>query len=157
MSEKLEPQNTTQTEGQENAPKDPSKLTFESAFTRRRILAAYWLVILLAIPLWWRYTSISRLSLPESRIQSLAAKQVRHTWSSFASLVYVNLHILTTLTVAFRYPCTCQVKRKGAPCGCSRSRCRKVVEGGSEGVGGSVDRIRDQSESGYLRLPEFTS
>ena len=80
MSEKLEPQNTTQTEGQENAPKDPSKLTFESAFTRRRILAAYWLVILLAIPLWWRYTSISRLSLPESRIQSLAAGQVRHTW-----------------------------------------------------------------------------
>ncbi|KAK7681393.1 hypothetical protein QCA50_015485 [Cerrena zonata] len=56
-------------------PKDPSKLTFESAFTRRRILASYWLVILLAVPLWWSYTSISRLSLPESRIQALAGKQ----------------------------------------------------------------------------------
>lgn len=55
---------------------DLSKLAFESTPVRRRIIASYWLVILLAIPLWWKTTSIDRLSLPESRVRSLGSKQV---------------------------------------------------------------------------------
>lgn len=55
---------------------DTSKLAFESIFTRRRIVASYWLVILLAIPLWWKATSIDRLSLPESRVRAVVDKRV---------------------------------------------------------------------------------
>ena len=58
-------------------PVDLSKLTFETATNRRRIVTAYWLVVLLAIPLWWKTTSIDRLSLPDSRVHALANKQVR--------------------------------------------------------------------------------
>ena len=56
---------------------DPSRLSFESVWTRRRILASYWLVVVLAIPLWWKATSIDRLSLPESRVRGLSKKEVR--------------------------------------------------------------------------------
>ena len=58
-------------------PIDISKITFESVSNRRRIIASYWLVVLLAIPLWWKTTSIDRLSLPESRVHGLSGKQVR--------------------------------------------------------------------------------
>ncbi|KAH9947537.1 phosphatidylinositol-glycan biosynthesis class S protein [Amylocystis lapponica] len=47
---------------------NPTQLTFESVLTRRYILASYWLVVLLAVPLWWTTTSIDRLSLPASRV-----------------------------------------------------------------------------------------
>ena len=58
-------------------PVDLSQVTFESVPNRRRIIGAYWVVVLLAIPLWWKTTSIDRLSLPESRVRSLSGKQVR--------------------------------------------------------------------------------
>ncbi|KAI0696818.1 phosphatidylinositol-glycan biosynthesis class S protein-domain-containing protein [Cytidiella melzeri] len=58
-------------------PVDPSRLSFESVVTRRRIIASYWVVVLLAIPLWWRMTSIDRLSLPESRVSALNAQYLR--------------------------------------------------------------------------------
>ncbi|KAF8649614.1 hypothetical protein AX16_005704 [Volvariella volvacea WC 439] len=50
--------------------RDPSKLFHQHSFTRRLIIASYWLVILAAVPLWWRTTSIERLSLPTSRVRS---------------------------------------------------------------------------------------
>lgn len=45
----------------------------------RSILLAYWLVVLICIPIWWSMTSIERLSLPNSRIlhQEEAVKDVR--------------------------------------------------------------------------------
>jgi phosphatidylinositol glycan class S len=48
----------------------------QSASTRRLILASFWLVIIIAIPLWWSATSIERLSLPSSLVLSEADKQL---------------------------------------------------------------------------------
>ncbi|KAJ3484833.1 hypothetical protein NLI96_g5363 [Meripilus lineatus] len=55
---------------------DPSTLSFESLWSRRRIIASYWLVVLLAVPLWWKATSIDRLSLPENRVRGLSGKEI---------------------------------------------------------------------------------
>ncbi|KAI0754377.1 phosphatidylinositol-glycan biosynthesis class S protein-domain-containing protein [Daedaleopsis nitida] len=55
---------------------DPARLCFESDRTRRYIISSYWLVILLAIPLWWQTTSIDRLALPASRVQAERQREV---------------------------------------------------------------------------------
>lgn len=47
--------------------KDPSTVFFQSSPTRRLVLASYWVLILLAVPLWWKTTSIERLALPTAR------------------------------------------------------------------------------------------
>jgi Phosphatidylinositol-glycan biosynthesis class S protein len=57
--------------------RDPSKLSFQSDRTRRSILGAYWLVIFLALPLWWHTTSIERLSLPSSRVFTQAETELQ--------------------------------------------------------------------------------
>ncbi|KAI0052134.1 hypothetical protein FA95DRAFT_1602095 [Auriscalpium vulgare] len=57
--------------------KDPSSLLFEQPRVRRTILASYWAVIILAVPLWWSTTSIERLSLPVSRVSTNEDKQLR--------------------------------------------------------------------------------
>ncbi|KAG6831710.1 hypothetical protein H0H87_004367 [Tephrocybe sp. NHM501043] len=54
---------------------DPSKLFFQVEYVRRSIIAAYWAIIILALPLWWRTTSIERLALPSSRV----VEQARHS------------------------------------------------------------------------------
>ncbi|KAI5116254.1 hypothetical protein M0805_009538 [Coniferiporia weirii] len=51
-------------------------VSFQSDKTLRKILFSYWLVVLLAVPLWWTTTSITRLSLPEGRVNALDAKQL---------------------------------------------------------------------------------
>lgn len=56
--------------------RDPSTLFFQKDTTRRSIIASYWLVFLLASPLWWYTTSIQRLSLPTSRVQTQSRKQL---------------------------------------------------------------------------------
>jgi len=58
-------------------PRDPSKFTFQAANTRRSIIAAYWVIIILAAPLWWSTTSIQRLPLPSDRIFSQAKRGLR--------------------------------------------------------------------------------
>ena len=58
---------------------DPSQLSFEQPRTRRYIIASYWLVVLLAIPLWWKTTSIDRLSLPASRVYAQRKREVPQT------------------------------------------------------------------------------
>ncbi|EIN08399.1 hypothetical protein PUNSTDRAFT_103264 [Punctularia strigosozonata HHB-11173 SS5] len=45
--------------------------------TRPRILASYWAIILLAVPLWWWATSIERLSLPEDEIWDISEQKLR--------------------------------------------------------------------------------
>ncbi|KAL1665216.1 phosphatidylinositol-glycan biosynthesis class S protein-domain-containing protein [Schizophyllum commune] len=63
---------------QPNSPlKDPSKIHYQANHVRRLIIASYWLVIVLALPLWWRTTSIERLRLPQGRIGSLGDKSLR--------------------------------------------------------------------------------
>jgi phosphatidylinositol glycan class S len=57
--------------------KDPSKLIYQADKTRRSILAAYWIVILLALPLWWYTTAVERLSLPSSRVLAQSVKELR--------------------------------------------------------------------------------
>jgi phosphatidylinositol glycan class S len=57
--------------------KDPSKLIYQADKTRRSILAAYWIAILLALPLWWYTTAVERLSLPASRVFAHSAKELR--------------------------------------------------------------------------------
>ena len=56
--------------------KEPSTLPFEQPRTRVWILTSYLLLVVLALPLWWSTTSIERLSLPTSRVDSLRSKQV---------------------------------------------------------------------------------
>lgn len=48
--------------------KDPQTLSFQRPTIRRLILASYWLVILIAVPFWWRLTSIERRALPSNRV-----------------------------------------------------------------------------------------
>lgn len=50
------------------APRDPSLLFYQKDYLRRSIIIAYWIVIILALPLWWSTTSIKRLSLPSTRL-----------------------------------------------------------------------------------------
>lgn len=57
--------------------RDPSKLFYQKDTTRRYIISAYWLIIVLAIPLWWSTTSIERLSLPSNRVTSQARSHLR--------------------------------------------------------------------------------
>uniref|UniRef100_D8QHB6 GPI transamidase component PIG-S n=1 Tax=Schizophyllum commune (strain H4-8 / FGSC 9210) TaxID=578458 RepID=D8QHB6_SCHCM len=57
--------------------KDPSKIYYQANHVRRLIIASYWLVIFLALPLWWKTTSIERLSLPQGRIGALGDKNLR--------------------------------------------------------------------------------
>ncbi|KAI0631265.1 phosphatidylinositol-glycan biosynthesis class S protein-domain-containing protein [Trametes polyzona] len=59
-----------------SSPPDPAKLCFESVRTRRLIIASYWAVVLLAIPLWWKTTSIERLSLPTSRVYAQRSREL---------------------------------------------------------------------------------
>ncbi|KAK0449747.1 phosphatidylinositol-glycan biosynthesis class S protein-domain-containing protein [Desarmillaria tabescens] len=55
--------------GHETPLRDPSSIFFQSDRVRRLIIASYWVVILLATPLWWHTTSIERLSLPTAQVQ----------------------------------------------------------------------------------------
>ncbi|EPS98289.1 hypothetical protein FOMPIDRAFT_1126904 [Fomitopsis schrenkii] len=51
-------------------------LAFESPLTRRSIIASYFLVILLALPLWWNTTSIERQALPISRVSAQTGREL---------------------------------------------------------------------------------
>ncbi|RDX43117.1 hypothetical protein OH76DRAFT_1410447, partial [Lentinus brumalis] len=55
---------------------DPAQLCFENVRTRRYIIASYWLVVILAIPLWWKTTSIERLALPASRVHAASRREI---------------------------------------------------------------------------------
>lgn len=54
--------------------RDPSTLFYQQDGIRRSVVTAYWIVIILAIPLWWSTTSIERLALPDSSIQQQAQR-----------------------------------------------------------------------------------
>ena len=56
--------------------RNPSTLFFQTDSVRRSIVASYWLVILLALPLWWHSTSIERLPLPSARVLQQVSKRV---------------------------------------------------------------------------------
>lgn len=53
---------------------------FQEDGLRRKILAAYWIAVIIGLPLWWSTTSIIRLSLPEARVQALNALQTVLHW-----------------------------------------------------------------------------
>ncbi|KAI6148739.1 phosphatidylinositol-glycan biosynthesis class S protein-domain-containing protein [Pisolithus tinctorius] len=55
--------------------KDPQSLSFQRPIIRRLILGSYWVVILFAIPFWWRLTSIERIALPSSRVHAQLEKR----------------------------------------------------------------------------------
>ncbi|KAF7426157.1 GPI transamidase component [Pleurotus ostreatus] len=57
--------------------REPSTIFFQSDNVRRTIIASYWIIIILALPLWWKTTSIERLSLPSSRVRNQASKALR--------------------------------------------------------------------------------
>ena len=48
--------------------KEPQRLAFESAKIRRLVLCSYWAIVILALPFWWRLTSIERTALPSGRV-----------------------------------------------------------------------------------------
>ena len=64
---------------------DPALLCFESIRTRRHIISSYWLVVFLALPLWWKTTSIDRLALPTSRVHAESQQKVYFARSTFIS------------------------------------------------------------------------
>lgn len=67
--------------------KEPSTLSFEQPRTRVWILTSYLLLVVLAVPLWWSTTSIERLSLPISRVDSVGNKEVsRHLNGCYETL-----------------------------------------------------------------------
>jgi Phosphatidylinositol-glycan biosynthesis class S protein len=47
------------------------QLHHQSDTTRRSIIATYWIVVVLCLPIWWNLTSIERLGLPKTRIERL--------------------------------------------------------------------------------------
>lgn len=55
---------------QSHGLKEPQRLPFESPRVRRLVLASYWTVIILALPFWWRLTSIERTALPSDRVRT---------------------------------------------------------------------------------------
>ncbi|EDR08213.1 uncharacterized protein LACBIDRAFT_297633 [Laccaria bicolor S238N-H82] len=66
---------------------DPLRdLFFQRDATRRSIIASYWLVIILALPLWWHTTTIHRLSLPSSRVEAIAHNEL---------LIPINICLVT--------------------------------------------------------------
>lgn len=50
--------------------KEPQRLYFESPKIRRLVLGSYWTIIILALPFWWRLTSIERTALPSDRVRA---------------------------------------------------------------------------------------
>ena len=60
-----------------NSLRDPSAIYYQNDGLRRSIIIAYWVVILLALPLWWSTTSIQRLSLPSSRVQEQSQRRLQ--------------------------------------------------------------------------------
>jgi Phosphatidylinositol-glycan biosynthesis class S protein len=48
-------------------------IPFQLPKTRLRIVASYWLIFILGLPLWWITTSIERLALPVERVKSVAS------------------------------------------------------------------------------------
>lgn len=44
--------------------------------SRRYILIFYWAVVLLAVPFWWKTTSIERQSIPERRVKEQTGRLV---------------------------------------------------------------------------------
>ena len=73
------PHPTSQGTTEEGSPsfRDPSKVFYQGDHIRRSILVSYWIVIILALPLWWYTTSIERLSLPSSRVYAQAEKDLQ--------------------------------------------------------------------------------
>ncbi|KAF8960324.1 phosphatidylinositol-glycan biosynthesis class S protein-domain-containing protein [Flammula alnicola] len=67
-------QSTTNTKPLSLPPtlRDPANLFYQKDELRRSIIVSYWIVILLAFPLWWYTTSIERLTLPSGRVHQLA-------------------------------------------------------------------------------------
>lgn len=57
--------------------RDPSAIFYQNDGLRRSIIIAYWVVIVLALPLWWSTTSIQRLSLPSSRVQEQTQRRLQ--------------------------------------------------------------------------------
>jgi len=57
--------------------RDPSTLFFQYDKIRRSIIASYWLIIFLALPLWWNTTSIERLPLPSPNVYAQQERELR--------------------------------------------------------------------------------
>ncbi|KAF8137502.1 phosphatidylinositol-glycan biosynthesis class S protein-domain-containing protein [Boletus edulis] len=50
--------------------KEPQRLPFESPKIRRLVLGSYWTIIIIALPFWWRLTSIERIALPSDHVRT---------------------------------------------------------------------------------------
>src|ERR1700761_2427283 len=57
--------------------RNPSTIFFQHDSVRRSIIASYWIIIILALPLWWKTTSIERLPLPTSQVYAQAQKKLQ--------------------------------------------------------------------------------
>lgn len=60
-----------------SALRNPSGLFYQKDELRRSIVIAYWVIIVLALPLWWTTTSIQRLRLPSRQILDESRKSLQ--------------------------------------------------------------------------------
>ncbi|KAI3613272.1 gpi transamidase component pig-s [Moniliophthora roreri] len=60
-----------------NGLRDPSTIFYQHVNVRRAVIASYWIVLFLAMPLWWKTTSIERLSLPTSEVNAQAGQELK--------------------------------------------------------------------------------
>ncbi|KAF5385573.1 hypothetical protein D9757_006732 [Collybiopsis confluens] len=70
--------------------RDPSTIFFQNDSVRRCIIASYWIIIVLAIPLWWKTTSIERLGLPTSQVYAEAEKKLRIPLSICLDEIFID-------------------------------------------------------------------
>ena len=58
--------------------KQPPPETRQEVFTRRAVISAFWLVvILLGLPIWWKTTTVYRANLPLQTMSDWAQGKVR--------------------------------------------------------------------------------
>ncbi len=70
--------------------RNPSSLFYQKDALRRSVIKSYWVVIVVALPLWWYTTSIERLALPSGRIDKFVDKHLELPISICAPSSRVN-------------------------------------------------------------------
>jgi hypothetical protein len=59
-----------------NAVHDNTALSFQSPKIRQSIVAAFWSIVLVGLPIWWATTTIERLPLPRAQVDQWQSSQV---------------------------------------------------------------------------------
>lgn len=75
-------------EGHSEQPIDVPEPAFQSSWTRRAVVASFWVIVLIGLPVWWKTTTIERLSLPKGEVESFRISKVGSQVSEHISSVF---------------------------------------------------------------------